>query len=335
MNEAALKRLSSWLEERGFSRFTVLRPENFAWLTGGDSTVVVGEGAGWLEIADGKVILHTSSIERQRLPEEEAPGVDGVVAHPWYKPPRPGRPNDLEYDLTPLRLVLTPEEREAFRELGRDAARAVGEALRAADPGWTERELAGAVAERLYSLGIQPVVLLVAGERRVVRYRHPLPKDEPLGGLCMVVVCGRRAGLVANLTRMRSWGRPPERIEEGYRKVLTVEAAALAASRPGATLDGVLAEIRRAYRDVGEGGAFEDHHQGGIAGHLPREILAVPGDLTPLEVGMAVAWNPSLPGVKVEDTFLLTDKGLENLTVESDWPVTQVAGRDRPVILTS
>ncbi len=335
MNEGALRRLLAWLEGKGFPRFYVVRPENFSWLTGGDSTVVVGEGAGWLEITDGRVILHTSSIERRRLPEEEAPGVDEVIAHPWYRLPQPGRPNDLEHDLTPLRLVLSPEEQEAFRDLGRDTARAVGEAMRAATPGWTERELAGAVAEGLYSLGIQPVVLLVAGERRVREYRHPLPKGEPLGGLCMVVVCGRRAGLVANLTRMRSWGEPPERIQEDYHKVLAVEAAALAFSRPGVTLDGVLSAIKGAYRKVGEEGAFEDHHQGGIAGHLPREILAVPGDQTSLEVGMAVAWNPSLPGVKVEDTFLITEEGLENLTLNPDWPVVKVDDRPRPDILRS
>ncbi|MBC7106279.1 MAG: M24 family metallopeptidase, partial [Firmicutes bacterium] len=231
-------------EKKGFPSFFVLRPENFAWLTGGDSTVVAGEGTGWLELAEGKVTLHTSRIEAGRLREEEAPGVDAVVAHPWYAVPEPGRPNDLVHDLTPLRLVLSPEEQERFRSLGRDAARSVGEAVRAAKPDWTEQRLAGAVAEESLSLGIQPVALLVAGEERIFKWRHPLPKDHPLGRLFMAVICGRRDGLIANLTRLRSFGHPEA--NDLYRKVLSVEAAALDSTRPGTTLDEVLSAIREA-----------------------------------------------------------------------------------------
>ena len=332
MNRSALKRLLGWMEENGFSRFFLVRPENFAWLTGGgDSTVVAGEGVAWLEVAKGKVRLHTSCIEAGRLVAEEVAGVDEVLSYPWHAMPDPGRPNDLEHDLTPLRLVLSPEEQERFRALGRDAAQALGEVVRAARPEWTERKLAGEVAAALYEQGIQPVVLLVAGEERIFRFRHPLPKDRPLGRLCMAVACGRREGLVADLTRLRSWGHPDAR--ELYLKVLRVEARALAASRPGATLGEVLTEIRQAYGEIGRSEAFEEHHQGGIAGYRPREVLAVPGDRTRLEAGMCVAWNPSLPGAKVEDTFLLTERGLENLTYDPDWPAVEVEGRMRPALL--
>jgi len=334
MNRCALEKLLAWMEERGFPSFTVVRPENFAWLTGGgDSTVVVGEGTAWLEVKEGGLILHTSRIEAERLVEEEVPAVDRVVQYPWYRMPEPGHPNDLEHDLTPLRVVLSPEEGERFHRLGRDAARALGEALRSAKPDWTERELAGAVAEEALSLGVQPVVLLVAGEERIFKYRHPLPKDRPLGRLCMAVICGRRHGLIANLTRVRSWGHlEAARLHD---KVLAVEAIALEATRPGMRLGEVLLAIREAYREVGRPEAFEEHHQGGLAGYRPREIVATPGDDTPLQVGMAVAWNPSLPGAKVEDTFLITERGLEVLTEDPEWPMVRVEGRGRPDILRS
>jgi hypothetical protein len=48
---------------------------------------------------------------------------------------------------------------------------------------------------------------------------------------------------------------------------------------------------------------------------------------------MALAWNPSLPGAKVEDTFLLAKQGLENLTLDPAWPMTSVDGRPRPMVL--
>lgn len=332
MNRKALRKLRGWMEERGFPRFVVVRPENFAWLTGGgDNTVAAGEGIAWLEVEEEKVALHTSRIEVDRLAEEEGVEADEVISHPWYGMPAPGVPNDMEYDLTPLRLVLSHEEQGRFRWLGRDAARALGEAMRNAKPHWTERELAGAIGEEALSQGIQPLVLLVAGEERIFKYRHPLPQDRPLGRLCMAVICGRRGGLVANLTRVRSFGHP----QAGgfHRLVLQVEAAALDATQPGATLGEVVAAIQTAYREIGRSEAFEEHHQGGLAGYRPREVIAVPQDSTTLEAGMVVAWNPSLRGAKVEDTFLVTEIGLENLTVDPDWPTVELAGRLRPAIL--
>jgi Xaa-Pro aminopeptidase len=52
-----------------------------------------------------------------------------------------------------------------------------------------------------------------------------------------------------------------------------------------------------------------------------------------LEAGMALAWNPSLTGAKVEDTFLLTEEGLLNLTEDPSWPTVAVGGRERPDLL--
>jgi len=172
------------------------------------------------------------------------------------------------------------------------------------------------------------LLLLVAGEERLFRHRHPLPKGKPLGRAFMAVVCAGRGGLVANLTRMASFGHGE--VEARYRKVLEVEAAALSASRPGATLGEVFAGLQEAYARVGFPGAWEEHHQGGVGGYRSREVLATPGHPLALEAGMALAWNPSLSGAKVEDTFLLTEGGLLNLTEDPFWPAVEVEGRRRP-----
>ncbi len=209
MNAFALTRLRAWMAAQGFVRFFVQQPENFAWLSGGgDNTVVTFRPvAAWLEVTQDSVRLHASQIEAGRLLDEEVPGLE-VVRYPWHSPPTPQGPSDLEHDLTPLRLVLSPEEQARYRALGRDAATALGESLRFADPDWSEYELAGAIAEELLSKGIQPLVLLVAGEERLFRYRHPIPKQRPLGRLFMGVVCGRRHGLIANVSRLSSFGHP-------------------------------------------------------------------------------------------------------------------------------
>lgn len=319
------------MENHSFPRFFVQQPENFAWLTGGGDNTVVSfrPVSAWLEITSDTVRLHSSQIEAARLAEEEAPGLK-VVRYPWYSPPAAQGPSDLEHDLTPLRLVLSREEQDRYRALGLDAAAALGEGIRSAKPDWSEYELAGAIGEGLLSRGIQPLVLLVAGEERLFRHRHPIPKMRPLGRLCMGVVCGRRHGLIANVSRLRSFGHPEAKAL--HKHVCQVEAAALRASQTGATLGQVLEKIRAGYSAIGRAQEFENHHQGGLTGYRSREVLALPGNPTRLEAGMALAWNPSLPGAKVEDTFLLTETGLENLTPDPRWPMMTVDNRLRPMV---
>ncbi|AFV76330.1 Xaa-Pro aminopeptidase [Thermus oshimai JL-2] len=326
MNVGHLERLLGWMNAQGFSRFFIGRPENFAWLTGGQNTLGMGEAVAYLEVGE-RLILHTSRIEDPRIAEEEAPSLPTRV-YPWYAFPSIPTPNDLEHDLTPLRLILSPKAQESFKLLGQATAQAVGEVVRSAKPSWHENQLAGALAEALWSYGVRPLLLLVAGEERLFRHRHPLPKDRPLGRAFMAVVCGESGGLVANLTRMVCLGH--QEVEDRYSKVLRVEQVALDRSRPGTRLGEVLAALQEAYEKVGFPTALEEHHQGGIGGYRSREVVAIPGHPLQIQEGMALAWNPSLAGAKVEDTFLLTSHGLVNLTEDPKWPMVEVGGRKRP-----
>ena len=318
------------MQAQGLVQFFVQQPENFSWLTGGDNTVVVFRPvAAWLEVTPETVRLHSSQIEANRLLDEEALGLE-VVRYPWYAPPAPDGPNDTQHDLTPLRLVLSKEEQHSLRQLGLETANALGESIRFADPDWSEFELAGAISEELWAKGIQPLVLLTAGEARIFRYRHPLPKRQALGRLFMGVVCGRRHGLIASVSRLGSFGHPEAKALN--HSVGEIEQVMLEASQPGATLGQIMDKTRAAYAAAGRGSEFENHHQGGITGYRSREIVARPGNPTKLEAGMALAWNPTLPGGKVEDTFLLGENGLENLTPDPKWPMMLVGGRSRPMV---
>jgi len=68
----------------------------------------------WLEIIPDTIRLHSSQIEAGRLLDEEVAGME-VVRYAWYSPPSSGGPNDMEHDLTLLRLVLFQEERARYR----------------------------------------------------------------------------------------------------------------------------------------------------------------------------------------------------------------------------
>ncbi|MFN8558769.1 MAG: M24 family metallopeptidase [Dehalococcoidia bacterium] len=326
----------------------------FAWATcGGSSVVILTAEAGVAEalITRDDAWAVTDAIEAARLREEELPLGFDLWAAPWNDPaardefvrgragtivasdrPAPGE-RPLPPELVVAKRRLLPQEVARYRVLGADAARAVSEALRRARPDETERELAGAAARALWARGIHPTLTLVAGERRLPRYRHPTAGADRLGGRAMLVVCGRRHGLYANLTRF-VYFRPPTNEERRLTADVTaVEAAAWAASRPGAPLGAVYDAIVRAYAERGHPGAEEGHHQGGTTGYLSREVVALPGDPTVIEDGTALAWNPSLPGAKIEDTVLTTEQGIEILTDDPAWPSVTVAGRRRPDLL--
>jgi Xaa-Pro aminopeptidase len=291
----------------------------------------------------------TDTIEERRLRDEEAPTQLEILAFPWADPEErettlrqiaggravaSDRPAEDEVGL-PAELVaakrrLRPEEIDRYRALGRDTAAAMTETLRQSRPSATEQEMAGLAAAALWRRGIEPALVLVAGAARASRYRHPRPTNAPVGDRVSMVMCGRRSGLVANLTRHAFLRRPTAREVADAAAVAAVEAAAWAASRPQATLAEVYGAIVRAYAANGHAGAERDHHQGGTTGYLSREVIATPRSGVRLHTPVALAWNPSLPGAKIEDTIILTDDGIEIITVDPAWPTIDVAGRPRP-----
>jgi Xaa-Pro aminopeptidase len=327
----------------------------FAWATcGGSNAVLMATDAGVAEILatrDGVHVL-TDAIEADRLRAEEVPPGFDVVAFPWADHaaaethareaaaggavasdlPADGE-RHLPASLVAAKRRLLEPEIERYRSVGRDAAQAMTETLGRATPEMTELELAGIGADALLKRGLDPALILVAGSRRVDRHRHPRPTTSPVGDRVEVVICGRRAGLFANLTRFAWFREPTEAERRTAMDVALVEADTFDATRPGATLGAVFAAITAAYARLGHPRAELDHHQGGTTGYRSREVVATPGDPTILDDPVAVAWNPSLTGAKIEDTVLLTAAGLDVLTLDPSWPTIEVAGRPRPDIL--
>jgi Xaa-Pro aminopeptidase len=345
-------RLTRLLDDEGLDALVLRRPPNVAWAGGGARThidVTAEAGVAWLVVTRDGVRVVTSQIEADRLAAEELRddrlewtvldwdadpadavpsgdrvGVDGTL---------PGR-RDVSGLIEAARRVLLPSEQDRYRALGRDAAAALTATAVACGPTETEHAWASRAAAELIAHGADPVVLLVAGEERVRRFRHPLPTATPAGRLVMVVVCARRHGLIANVTRFVSVGPLPGDLRDAQERLLGVEAAFLDATRPGTPVGEVFTAGTAAY---GAQGFADDewrrHHQGGPTGFLSRDHIATPACTEPVEAGQAFAWNPSVPGLKVEDTVLATGDGVEVLSVDPEWPTVEVAGRRRPVVL--
>jgi Xaa-Pro aminopeptidase len=350
-----LQRMRAVLRDEGLGALRLRGIDWFAWATcGGSSRVLLAAETGVAELlvtGDGAFVL-TDTIEAERLAAEELSSAWSVVAHPWEQPEarerlvreragsganasdRPSREErSLPESFVHARWALFPEEQERLRSLAAESAAVLTDALSVAEPTWTGHRLSASVHAGLVDLGIDPALILVGDAARLWRWRHPTASDGVLGRRAMAAICARRAGLYACCTRLVAFGAPMAADSATDAAVLEVEAAALEASRPGAGLGAVLARIQQAYVRVGRPDAWREHHQGGPTGYLARERVATPGDEATLPAGCAVAWNPSLPGSKSEDTALVHPDGrLEVVTVDPRWPSAMVDGRPRPAV---
>jgi Xaa-Pro aminopeptidase len=273
-------------------------------------------------------------IEASRVAAEERWEELGyeAVSYPWFEPAPVGSTHP---DLAALRRSLAPEELDRYRAAASAAAQAFVEALGALRPELDELGAAGELAGPLVARGFTTPVVLVGGERRAPVHRHPLPTRERLGRFALLAVTAERDGLYVSLTRLVSFGRSPQELERVVRAAAEVDAAVLAASRPGATLGELFDVLARSYAEQGFPEEWRHHHQGGLTGYRGREVFAVPDDPTPLPEACAVAWNPSVTGGgKSEDTALVTAAGAEVITRTADLPELETAaGLPRPAIV--
>lgn len=231
---------------------------------------------------------------------------------------------DLTNDVARLRANLTPEEGERFRALGKLCAEAMHAAIRAVRPGQTEFEIAAHLAQETQVRGVQPIVNLVATDERVFKYRHPLPTDKPLARYAMLVLGGRKWGLVCSITRLVHFGKLPDEIKRKTEACTRVDVTLIAATRPGKKLSEVFERAIEAYAQTGFANEWHLHHQGGAAGYEPREYLGNPTSHDVVTLGQAYAWNPSITGTKSEDTILVGENGNEIITRIEGWHMIPV-----------
>lgn len=326
----------------GSSRLLLTSAATTSWYLAGARVDVGAGGAPVLAVAAGgdRDTVFCLDNERERLLAEELPDDVEVVAVPWHTDPaaaaREAFGADLldesarTVELRAARAVLVPAERDRYTALGRDAAVALTGALSEARPDRTERDLAADVASRLVAVGADVTVLLVAGSARL-HLRHPVVGPGTLGDRAMVVVCARRHGLIANLTRWVRFRPATAQEQRATRGILAVEADAFAATRPGRPVADVLADVAASYPRHGfAADEWSRHHQGGPTGYAGRDPRATPSVPDLVVAGGAFAWNPTAPGVKVEDTVVLDTDGVHVLTADPAWPVVDVRGVDRP-----
>lgn len=287
-----------------------------------------------VELDDGIARVHYADIEHSRVEAEERFEELGYEAapYPWHE----GHGlEDTEPVLDELRRGLCAEEIGRYRVAGAETADAMRETLGALRPDATEAEAAAELARQAARRGLTVVVNLVAGAERQNVYRHPLPTQAPLGRHALLAVTAERDGLHVSMTRLVSFGAPPEELARLVHACAEVDAAFIAASRPGTTLGEAFDAGREAYAALGFPEEWRGHHQGGLTGYRGREVFAVPGEPGCIPAAAAVAWNPSIAGgAKSEDTVLVSATGTDVVTRTRDLGEIETAsGIPRPGIV--
>ncbi|MFZ9720181.1 MAG: M24 family metallopeptidase [Candidatus Nanopelagicaceae bacterium] len=342
-------RIKALLVEKGLDAVVLRKGANVAWIIGGRAHIPTTLELSCMDVIvyQDRIVVVTNKIEAARLKDEELSGDEELIVVNWFegrdaqlpKGPRIGGDGpdteriNIQGDIESLRRNLNEFEVARLQEIGRDATEALEEAMLDIDNDESEIEVAGEIAEELWGRNLEPVVLLVAGEDRIKKYRHPLPTTSQVGNLVMGVICARRKGLIASVTRLVHFGSLTNEVEDKYLKLLNVEAAFLDATKPGATFAEVFKAGQLEYLKQGfDRDEWTNHHQGGPTGYLPREFTAHEKTNQVVEIRNAIAWNPSAAGLKVEDTLVIAENGFEFVTGRSQWPSLKIAGRERPNI---
>jgi Xaa-Pro aminopeptidase len=350
--------IQEFLANHGCDALILQKVSSFAWATCGAASYIntaTADGTGSLLITPQGRYLITTNIEAPRFADEERLVEQGweLRPYPWHETSGtiselsrgfrlaadgffPGA-QDLSGPLSRLRSVLLPEEQERFRKLGNLCAEAMNEAILQVRPGMTENEIAALLANAAQKRGVQAIVNLIATDERIYAYRHPLPTGKKMDRYAMLVLCGRRWGLVCSITRLVHFGTLPDDLKRKQAAVAQVDAAFLTATRPGKSLAGIFAQAMATYAETGFGDEWRLHHQGGPAGYEPREYVGTPTSTDFVSAGQAYAWNPSITGVKSEDTILIGETQNDVLTEIAGWPgiTVSVSGSQvsRPAIL--
>jgi antitoxin VapB len=295
-------------------------------------------------VTNDEVFLITNNIEAKRLQEEELSNLDcKLKEHFWFDNAQKDKIIDelckdkkigsdmpmngainIASAVAELRYILTDSEVEHYKELGKNCGEAIGKVCKLMKPGLSEFDIAGIMASELYSREITPIVLLIAVDDRIERYRHPLPTNKRVNKYGMIVICGRKYGLVASVTRLFHFGKMSDELRRKHNAVVEVDTVFISESRPNAIIGDIFAKAQRMYADKGFPAERQFHHQGGPAGYAPRDYVATPNNTGKVLKPQALAWNPSIKGTKSEDTIITTDGKPDIITTSPDFPMISV-----------
>jgi Xaa-Pro aminopeptidase len=241
----------------------------------------------------------------------------------------------LEAELPEIELVPTGDiilEQRLVKDIGEiarmRAAAAITDAavedLLLAEPlGWSELEISSFLIERLVALGAERAAfepIAAVGERSALAHSHPSRARLTENMILLLDVGAEVDGYKADLTRTVWWGDLTDEVESAVATVRKAYDAAVAVLRPGVrcrAVDDAAREVLRSHdlehfmiHPTGHNVGLEIHERPYLGQRYEGELVA--GNVVTIEPGV---YLPDLGGVRIEDTFVVTDAGPIALTM--------------------
>jgi Xaa-Pro aminopeptidase len=330
-----LARLRSLMQQKELDGVFLKRQDDFAWLScGGRNYVGAGDlgNCGLLVTPDGHYAV-TSTVEAGRMLAEENLGPLGFAmrAGTWHDAAfeaetieaivpsgRVGRDfgygNNVAGEVKELRLELTEGEVEKYREAGSLASRAMEETACGIRPGDSEYAIAARIMKNMETRGLELVSCMVAADERISDYRHPLPTGRQVEKRVQIGGNFRLRGLVVCMTRYVNFVPVSDELRRQYRANQRIDCICMANSIPGESYQRPLLAGKAAYEELGYGGEFDKHHQGGPIGYAGRDYRVDFTVAGTIKNHQAFCWNPSITGTKSEDTVIISKAGVEMIS---------------------
>jgi Xaa-Pro aminopeptidase len=357
-----LRKLGRAMEEEGLDALVATSPENVAWTSGAAppsqktvrsrlaAAIVPLDGESELVAIslEGPVVRTQSRLARLRLYEEFvedpvlvvadslrgrglAEGALGVeethLSHADYARLAEALPEArlVRADglFEELRMLKTPAEIEAIRDIGGAAERIATEVCERFGAGSTEREIANFVAERYAEAGGDGLTMLVVGSgpRSAAVNAPPTGRALERGDVLRLDIIGTKGRYHSDVARTAVVGAPTAEQQRVYDLLLGVHRRCLGALRPGA----LTSDVYRIYREAMDEAGLPPYH---FVGHglgitLHEEPFVNQLQAIPLEEGMVLCIEPLTLlegrfGMQIEDEVLITADGYEAFSEAGD-----------------
>lgn len=341
-------RTAQYLEKKGLDAVYLKRRCNFSWITcGGDNRIVDHSEEGWsgVLVTKRRAVLITDNTEMPRIVGEETGSLPiEKYGYTWYKSELRdailkvcGSPNvacdtviaglkRLEKDFDRIQYQLTEPELDRFRSLGKATSRAFTKIGQEIVIGMTELDVAAMVSYELMRHNIQPQLVLVACDNRISDYRHPIPTGQKIERYVMYVAVAVKWGLNLSITRFCHFGTPPEELLKKKNAIYNIDARLIYNTRPGTRITDIFRQHRENFKEFGYPDEWRKLHQGGSTSYRIRDVKATldTPDTEVVLLNQAYAWNPSIAGIKSEDTILVLAEGNEIISEDPQWPLVEI-----------
>jgi hypothetical protein len=300
------RRVREFLRTKNLQALLLKRQANFSWLTGGGLNLVgitTEVGATSLLITENEKFVISNNIEAPRMVAEERLETKGfqVRSFPWYE----------DRELALVREIV------GLGSLGCDV------------PFPNAVVLAEEIARLRYALTSDEMVryrwlgekVSAALERTMLAVEKGEKESEAVGRLCNELWKDRidPVTLMSAADERIADFRHPIPTEKRVERILMISV--------NARKWGLIVSLQKgieAYRAKGYPEEWKLHHQGGSIGYTGRDYRVHFQTMDVIQENQAFTWNPSLPGMKSEDTILASSRGVEMITKPILYPTLAV-----------